>query len=55
MLERFCGFRWPPECHGLCHWVEAVAARKAVQAIATSAEEYLAAYGGLAASLARAS
>lgn len=55
VLERFCGFRWPPECHGLRHWVEAVAARDAVRAIATSAEAYLAAYGGLAASLAQAS
>lgn len=55
VLERFCGFRWPPECHGLRNWVDAVAEREAVHAIATSAEDYLAAYGDLAASLAQAS
>jgi glutathione S-transferase len=55
VLERFCGFRWPPECHGLRNWVEVVAARDAVQAIATSAEVYVEAYGRLAASLAQAS
>lgn len=55
VLERFCGFRWPPECHGLRNWVDAVAEREAVQAIATSAKDYLAAYGDLAASLAQAS